>query len=348
MRENEFLRGCVAKHIREAVIILDGVKNTVAAYYSHNPTTPAVLTGWSNTTSACVADNVDHVQHELVELHQLLQTCQLKQALGLIYSLILQNSDSVKDLPACRISVPGINLIPPTVLAGLKVAQPHLNSMLLTLARFMGAFFCSKTTGAVHCTLPQPLEPVSQLYREHLDVESKSIALSVCEQSLSNIWTPTHAVELFLLSGHWYEAVKLTVKMGDRKKGLMLCIIHIVMCRNMPEEHGRSSESVKMEQFAKWLAVGEVLRTFGFSRAKKMIRPAVHTAPDLPYISSILSVCEHVGLTMVGPEVSFLLLQRMWRAVRSLPLHVSQDIHLPSPPLYCPQPTFHEVHSCML
>ena len=344
VRENDFLRGCVAKHVDDAVIFLDSVKNAVTTYFNHNPTTRAVLTGCSTTHSASsIAGNVDHVHRQLLVLPRMLQTCQLKQALALIYSPIVQSSDSMQDIPACHISVPGISLIPPAALCGLNGAHPHFNIMLLTLARFMGAFCCSKTTGIVCCTIPQSSSAAPQLYGQHIEVESKSIALSVCEQSLSNNWTPTHAVELFLLSGQWYEAAKLAAKMGDRKKGLMLCIVCIAITRNLPEEPESSSEFDKVEQFAQWLAIGEVLRVFGLSRTNKVIHLAVQTPPDLPYISSILSVCGHVGMTMVGSEVSFLLLQKMWRAIGSLPMRVSQDIHLPAPPLYCPQPTLDEV-----
>lgn len=341
--EVTFLHRSVARHIGEAAAILDGISNTLVTHFSHDLSTMAVPTGPNTERNAASdAHNVD-LAHRGADhaLPHLLQTCQLKQALELVYSLIAQRGDCVS---ACRISVPGTNLVPPAILAGIYVTHPHLNIMLLTLARCIDAFFSSKKTGAVRFVIPDlpntsPLK--GQISWRHLELESKSITLSVHDQCLSNNWTPTHAVELYLLSGQWYEAAKLSVKMGDWKKGLILCVV-CIMCRMEPQSKNSSvtSESVRVERFAQWLAQGKILRALGLSTQKEVPEQVL---PDLPYISSILSVCSHGKLNSIGPEVSCLALCRMWRAVGGLPVRVPECIHLPAPPLYYLQPAMSEV-----
>ena len=358
-REVGLLQGRVSQSIDDAAALLEGVRNTLAAYFSHGLSTMTVLTSLNRkervTSLTSGVNNLADCQ-ELSDMFplllQMLEKCHLKQALDLVHSLLVPQSDAgaTQGAPVCHASVPGLVLASPAGLAGFSTTYPYLNTLLLTVARFMTAFFCSRMTGIVRClipTSPNASPPRCHPSQRHLEAQSERITLSICEQSLSDKWTPTHAVELYLLGGRWYEAAKLTARMGDWKKSLLLCIVHVMYRRLLAEEHHIDSsatvELAKVERFAHWLAVGKISRALGLSAGPQTPRPAQHqTKPDLPYIASIVSVCGQGGLSNVGPDVSFLLLHRVWRAARRLPVRVPHAVHLPAPPLYCPQPSMNE------
>jgi hypothetical protein len=160
------------------------------------------------------------------------------------------------------------------------------------------------------------------------------------QNKLSNTWTPTHVVEPSLLCGLWFEAAKFSVKVGDWKRGLMLCLLYSILCKGVGDSQEYSDKSdlvVQVEQFAHRLAKGKILRALGLSRG----RPAVatpgseHPQPDLHHISSTLRACEKGGLSGICPAVTVLVHQRLWRAVGSLPARVPEDFPLPASPLYC-------------
>lgn len=342
-REAGVLQGSVARHISEASAVLDNIRSTLVTY---------------NINSTVVLTHYEYAGHSsnkeqstgLLSIPHLLQTCQIQLVFELVYSMLAQNPDDVDDVPT---SIPGINLVSPSILAGLLLSQPCLTFMLHLLARFMDAFLCSKTAGTVSCIIPPipnvpSLKNQLSLSRRCLEVAHKSITQALGKQSLTKQWTPTHTVELYLLSGEWYEAAKLAVKKGNWQQGLILGILHILMHRTLQLDRSTSlSESfVKLEQFSYRLALKKILRALNLSKSKLEIKlPAEQPLYNIPKIASILTVCGHGGLDHVGSEVCFLILQKIWKLVGSLPVQIPLVYKLPATPLYNPQSPTNEVNT---
>ena len=330
-REAGFLQGSVAKRISKASGVLDSIRGTLTTYFSKGLSETMLLTGFNIQ----MHDSSNKKQsYSLLNIPHLLQTCQLKQALELVYSVLAQGADSSDDVPTCHISVPGINLTSPKVLASLIASQPCHAFMLQLLARFMDAFFRNKTSGTMKCIIPPiPNDPSLKnqlsLSRRCMEVAYKSITKALGEQHLSHNWTPTHAIELYLLSGEWHEAARLAVKKGDWKKGLMLCTLCSLAYRSLQVDH---SSPIPVQQFAHQIAYRKIVAAVGLSRNRAEIQLPVEQ--PLFSISSILSVCGHCGIKNIDSEVSFLILHRMWKALDSLPVQVPQLFELPATPFY--------------
>ena len=335
-REGSFLQGSIAGYINKTSANLDSIKSTLTMYFSYGINTMVALTCWNTVKCADSHAKLDHIAEDngLLNLPRLLETCQLRQALELVYSLIgQQSSDRVNIVSPCTMSVPGTNLVPTTVLAGIIQTHPCLNIMIQLLATYMEAFFCSKT-GTVHCIIPSTVSKLLQS-RDYIEVTSNRVACSVHDQGLASNWTPTHAVELYLLNCQWHKAAKLAVMMGDWKKGLMLSIVQIIIHRSRSPAMDSGSNNVHdVEQFAHRLALGRILRALVVSRKMLVQKPAEQPLVDSPYVCSILRVCSYGSLNCVGPDVSFILLRKIWKVVKGLPVQVPGEYRLPAPPLY--------------
>ena len=334
-REAGMMQGNVARHISEASAVLASISDILASYMDQSD---LVVTGF-NTGEHSQCGNVEGGVGIMERVPYLLQQCNLLEALRCMYSVICGHSDNV---PTCQLSVPGASLIPSSVLAEKLVSIPLLESMLQLVGSFMGTFFCSKTAKTIKCPIPET-QSYPYFSRKSIEVAHKSITAAITKQNLSNNWTPSHAVELLLLGGLWYSAARMAVRMGDWKRGLMLCALHITLGRSLLPHQAHSDMTAAIKQvgeFAQGLAVGKILRELGLSRDKRVkAKPVDQPQPDIRLISGFLTVCERGGVGGVCSLVSFLIHQRLWAAVECLPVRVPEEFPLPSPPLYCSSPS---------
>ena len=332
-REAGLMQGSIAKSISEVSAVLASISDALASYCDQKPdANNIVLTSFSTCEPFQSRYTEDGVGIERVP--HLLQKCKLRQALECVYGSICGDSANVS---ACQLSVPGINLVPFSVLAGKLVSHPLLHSMLHLAAKFMAVFFYTKTAKIVWCPLPVAIG-FPALSRRRIEVAHKTLTGAIAKQNLSTNWTPTHAVELLLLGGLWYEAARIAVKTGDWKTGLTLCAVIITLSRTLADYQLSSDTAnyiTQVDKFARKLTVGRILRELSLSRDRTMkTGPVDQTGPNLHLISGVLLLCESGGVSGVCPQVSFLIHQRLWTSVNSLPVRVSEEFPLPSPPLY--------------
>ena len=335
-REAGLLQGSIATYISEASAVLASISD---ALVSHDADTDFVLTGCTTNEplpSLYVEDGVD-----IERVPHLLQNCNLRQALECVYSFTCGDSGSV---PACELSVPGVSIVPCLILADQLVSHPFLITMLRVVAKFMAAFF---STNTAKCPL-LVVKGCPTMARKRIEVANTTVTTAITKQNLSSNWTPTHAVELLLLGGLWYEAARFTAKTGDWKRGLALCALYITLSRTLEQSKSNVTGTVvQVEKLARKLAMGRILRELSLSRGRSVgAGPVDQPQPNLHLISGILSVCERGGVSGVCPQVSLLVHHRLWTAVDSLPVRVFEEFQLPSPPLYsCSPSTDVRVHA---
>ena len=356
-REMSFLQQNLMKHVSNTATYLESISTTLSCFHQEGSLNAVAVLAPPPLESESFPESSHMQQNMLSCLLVMLQKCDLKGALEFAHSLMIQSDHGSGEGPSCHVSVPSLILSSPASLAHQSVALTPFSCVLLTLARLIAAFFCSKLPTVVRCRIPFPtIHPPSHTApspSQHLELKHHSITTAIREQGLSEKWTATHAVELYLLSGHWYEAAAFAAKLGDWKKSLLLCVVHLQHGRQLAERYELSSpvipELSKVQRLAHHIASDKISNALGLSKLVQSYQPSDH---DLPYISSILWVCGCGHVDNIAPELGYLSLCRMWMAVRSLPVRVPQNFYLPAPPLYCPQPTTNEVcmsiHKCVI
>ena len=325
-REAQLIEQGVTKYISKTCSVLTSISNAITTLLCHSSDIQLVLTG--------LASSEDHVQSQsfsaIESVPLLLQRYQLRQALECVYSVIAESRDIAS---VCQMSVPDMSLVSPTVLAGQHVSNPLLQTILHLLARFIAASFHSKRSTTFSCLIPPVPNDTAKRQgysRKSIDVAHKVVREAIKSQNISMNWTATHAVELFLLSGEWCEAGRVAVRLGDWKKGLVLCALYIMINTHLTEQENTDSLRQTQEYISK-LAMGRILRELGLSRVRGTVAERAEH-----FISGVLGVCERAGVSGVCPQVMFHIHQRLWTAVKSLPVRVPDDFPLPkpSPPLH--------------
>ena len=319
-REAQLIEQGVTKYISKTCSVLTSISNAITTLLCHSSDIQLVLTG--------LASSKDHVQSQscnaVESVPLLLQRYQLRQALECVYSVIAECRDIAS---VCQMSVPGMGLVSPAVLAGQHVSNPLLQTMLHLLARFIAASLHSKRT-TFSCLIPLVPNDIAKRQgysRKSIDVACKVVREAINSQNISMNWTATHAVELFLLSGEWCEAGRVAVRLGDWKKGLVLCALYIMINTHLTEQENTDSLRTIQEYISK-LAMGRILRELGLSRVRGTVSERAEH-----FISGVLGVCERAGVSGVCPQVMFYIHQRLWTAVKSLPVRVPDDYPLPQP-----------------
>ena len=328
-REAKLMQGRVAEYLNKAS---GSVANTINVLTQYCSNTQLLLRGCATREDAYSQSST-----ALERLPHFLQKCLLQQALQCVYGLIAEHADTTS--LTCHLSVPGVSLVPSSVLAQRLVSYPLLSGMLQLLAKFMAAFFCNESTKSVSCSVPRMLIDTSRVSvsRKSIEVAYRTVEDSISKQNLSDHWTPTHVVELFLLCGLWGEAAKLAVRIGDWKKGLSLAALYPIVHRSLPDHEGYcdSYETVvQIEKYAHRMALGKIVRELGLSRSRSPLTEQ-RPDPDLHFLSDLIMVCETGGMSDIFPQVSLLIHQRLWAEVATLPVRVPDEIPLPATPLYC-------------
>lgn len=348
-REMSFLQQNLMKHVSRTATYLESISTTLSCFHqSLSLNAVAVLAPPPLDLESFPANK--HIQQTMLSrLLAMLQKCDIKGALEFAHSLMIPTDARSGEGQSCYVSVPGLSLSSSASLANQSMVLTSFNCVLLTLARLIAAFFCNQQATVVRCRIPlstihPPSHTTTPSPSQHLELQHHSITTAIREQSLSEKWTATHAVELYLLSGHWYEAAAFAAKLGDWKKSLLLCVLHMKHGKQLAERYEAFSpvipELSKVQRLARHIARDKISNALGLSKVTQNYQPSDH---DLPYVSSILWVCGCGNMDNTAPEIGYISLCRIWTAVRSLSVQVPQDFHLPAPPLYCPQPTTSEV-----
>ncbi|XP_013396199.1 protein JBTS17 isoform X2 [Lingula anatina] len=243
-------------------------------------------------------------------------------------------------------------------------------SVVLSLARFMAAYF---TNGAPYVFPPHSPQPLPYLHLQEsqefyrnghcrqLTIEKRQITDLIKLQSLSSVFTPEWAMEYLLLCGSLAEAVWFASKMGDWKTAFVLSVACSIFRKIKPDVNVRAGLILGLPVDLKPMSIMKAM-------FRKLLRP-VREACDkrgenseepaslqkTPSVASLqiddetnldqltrtmndLLMAGALAKVDITPWLLGCLLDRLKVAVASFPTLVPQGVYLPAPPLYCPQP----------
>ena len=137
-------------------------------------------------------------------------------------------------------------------------------AVVISLARFMTAFFCNRPLLIAPATnplvLPPTSSPVPLANSRYLELDRSAITRSVRQQCLSDDWTADHTLELLLLSGLWEEACDLISSLGDWKKSFLLASTYLTHSKKLPAMTGNlQTESPNLEMASHQQAVRSIM-----------------------------------------------------------------------------------------
>ena len=345
-KERSVLQQSVMEQVSKAGTILQSTNFNLKTYFHcHNLNKIASINHPALDNETYAKDSILTQPDVLSCFLKLLQTYQLKQVLDLAHSFLICDDSTVNVDHNYHVSVHGLIISSPSSLASKSMSHSSLCIMLLTLARVMAAFFCNRKASVVRFLHPchtSRLDPglESQVHPQYLELKHESLISAIQEQGLSDLWTATHAVELFMLSGHWYEAAAFAAKLGNWKKSLLFCIAYMEHTKQIAGGTNTasviaSSELRKVQKLSHHLALSKISQALSLSSKRHNSELSDKT---LPFISNILWACSCGNLDTIGANVGFLSLSKIWTTVGLLPVLVPPAVYLPAPPLYCRQP----------
>ncbi|KAF7217094.1 ciliogenesis and planar polarity effector 1 isoform X2 [Nothobranchius furzeri] len=229
-------------------------------------------------------------------------------------------------------------------------------AVLQTLGRFMASYFTNQPLfilPAHNVAILPPLHlPQGTSVGRLVPLSQEDVARAVRQQHLSELWTVDYALDLLLLGGLLPEAVWLAYHLGDWKTAVTLSLAYTSYC----SEHLDFTAIRKRE-----LHLPTVLQPESIFQAeldglvgnkadseecldkdgdKNITDPLEGDDWNLLQASlqEILKASVMAGVDVMSSPLSSLL-DKAKDTCSSQPLLVPTGLYLPSPPLYCPQPS---------
>ena len=225
-------------------------------------------------------------------------------------------------------------------------------AVIQCLAKLMCYYFTNKplhipSLSSIGCTTSD----------KHIELDRTKLAKAITEQDIQLLWCPEHSLKLLLLSGLWEEAVEFPLQLGDWKKAFLLSVAiqEVQDCRTMCF-HTNTSKDFQFNLL--YMHINNLLQHYkGItpilpeeSQTTRNRRPPsvismTQSEKDSPRgdlmadINSLLytaAVCDVDGVLL---QMCYNCLDDLINAVHQLDLFIPHGVHLPSPPLYCPQPS---------
>ncbi|XP_053310526.1 ciliogenesis and planar polarity effector 1 [Spea bombifrons] len=225
-------------------------------------------------------------------------------------------------------------------------------AVIQSMGRFMAAYFTNQPLYVFpphNVSVLLPLHIVSDRIPRVVRLQHGLVAGAVRDQSLSSVWTVEYVLDLLLVSGLMAEAAWLANKLGDWKMSVSMGVAY-----NMYQESLCDEFKSKAPPLPPTLNPAHTFREklqFFLGRpgsetsAKDPDRQKLFTDPIEEEDADILfsSVQEMLkAAVMANAEIlTDTLLQLMVSAktlIRKLSGLVPEQLYLPAPPLYCPQP----------
>ena len=342
-KERSVLQHSVMKQVSKLAALLQFANfNLKTSFHCHNLNKIAIISHHALDNEASPKDSSHTQLNILFCFLKLLQTYKLKQTLDLAHSFLVWDDSTVNVDHNHHMSVSGLILSSPSSFCSKSMSKSSICIMLLTLARVMAAFFCNSKASVVRSCYTFRLDPglESQFHPQYFKLKHESLVSAIQEQGLSDQWTATHSVELFMLSGCWYEAAAFAAKLGNWEKSLLLCIAYMEHTKQLDGGTNiasliASSEFCKVQKLSHHLAVKKINQAISPSSKTHNTELSNKT---LPLISNILWACSCGNLDTIGADAVFLSLSKIWTIVGVLPALVPPAVYLPAPPLYCHQP----------
>ncbi|XP_040012827.1 ciliogenesis and planar polarity effector 1 [Xiphias gladius] len=229
-------------------------------------------------------------------------------------------------------------------------------AVIQSLGRFMATYF---TTQPLHILPPHNVAILPPLHVPHAPSVGRLVPLcqeegatAVRRQHLSEVWTVDYAQDLLLLGGLLPEAVWLAYHLGDWKTAVSLSLAYTSYCtdhfdftrlrwRELHLPTFLEAESIFQAELECLLGnKSDSLEHRDKDGDKSFTDPFEGVDWDLLQFSikEILKASVMAGVNVMSSPLSSLL-DKAKELCSCLPMLVPNGLYLPSPPLYCPQPS---------
>ncbi|KAH9499839.1 hypothetical protein Btru_076748 [Bulinus truncatus] len=223
------------------------------------------------------------------------------------------------------------------------ISDKAVRQIVQSLARFMAAYFCNQTVLIFPPHNPAPLPAVhfetSIANSRIIPKYHEDIAAVIRHQKLSAVWTVERTLEYLLLSGLVCEAVWFADRMGDWKSAYQLSVAHVIHKRIASPLYIKVNKPLSLPD---WLSPDAVLRR----NLEKLVKHADiecqgenSDSSNLTHIIERISIAGLMGYSEVGNWLLQQLVSKLKIVVKLFPPLVTKEFYLPSPPIFCPQPS---------
>uniref|UniRef100_A0A3Q3FV11 Ciliogenesis and planar polarity effector 1 n=1 Tax=Labrus bergylta TaxID=56723 RepID=A0A3Q3FV11_9LABR len=221
-------------------------------------------------------------------------------------------------------------------------------AVVQTLGRFMASYF---TNQPLYILPPHHVAVLPPLHLPHgrlVPLCQEEVAKAVRRQQLSEVWTVDYAQDLLLLGGLLPEAVWLAYHLGDWKTAASLslaytsyCSDHFDFTRSLHLPTDLEPESIFQVELECILGNKSHSQELWDKNGDKSFADTLE-AEDWDLIQAamqeILKASVMAGVNVLSSPLSSLL-NTAKEMCSLLPAVVPNGLYLPSPPLYCPQPS---------
>ncbi|XP_023193921.1 protein JBTS17 isoform X1 [Xiphophorus maculatus] len=229
-------------------------------------------------------------------------------------------------------------------------------AVIQALGRFMAAYFTNQPLfilPAHNVAILPPLHlPLASSIGRLVSLFQEEVAKAVRQQHLSEVWTVDYAQDLLLLGGLLPEAVWLASHLGDWKTAVTLSLAYTTYCAKhfdfnqirrrdflLPEE--LQPESIFQSELRDLLGSKTNLREWTDKDGNDSFTDPME-GEDWEVLQAsvheILKASAMAGVNVMSFPLSTLL-DKVKDMCLLMPTLVPYEVYLPSPPLYCPQPS---------
>jgi len=205
---------------------------------------------------------------------------------------------------------------------GASITSSRGLAVVQSLAKLMWCYFvnrplCIPSISSIGAT--------ASIRYEELD--RVKLIRAVTEQDLSLLWLPDHAVKLLLLSGLWEEVTQLPLLLGDWKKAFLLAVA-FRETRRCFETCIQALLDDNLEQRLMFYHINNLSLT-----------ASPHSDEVISEVAGMLHTAAVCGIDSVLVQLCYKCLEDITNAVCNMEVFVPHGVHLPSPPVYCLQPS---------
>ncbi|KAK5852080.1 hypothetical protein PBY51_023582 [Eleginops maclovinus] len=228
-------------------------------------------------------------------------------------------------------------------------------AVVQTLGRFMASYFTNQPLCILpphHVAVLPPLHlPHAPGVERLVPLCQEEVSRAVRQQQLSEVWTVDYAQEMLLLGGLLPETVWLAHHLGDWKTAASLSLAYSNYCtghfdftrlrrRELHLPAALEPESIFQVELECLLRTSVSQESMEKDGDKTFTDPSEGEDWDLLQVSiqEILKASVMSGVNVLSSPLSSLL-ETAKELCSCLPMLVPSGLYLPSPPLYCPQPS---------
>ncbi|XP_028394275.1 uncharacterized protein LOC114518472 [Dendronephthya gigantea] len=304
-----------------------------------------------------------------------LENYDLKAALGLVYSFIDTTRDvnlrdilnttyegnqaliTVDDTEVKVTSSSSLKMVQMSVLVKYPLAWITDNRgipVVQQLARFMTCYFTN-----LPLVIPKPFrsQTTTTCFNESCEdvipsthtstiknLSQQRLTEVISQQKLEHLWTADHTMEMLLVSGLLGEAAWFANCLGDWKIAFLLSVTEQFRMRNeryvkKSYDHAKMAIEVPEPKRLMKERIHTILKLDGNFMEGDVVDGTREIFDD-EGISNLRNLLEASVITELNlvPEIIKQLIVILRKIISKLDWMVPQDLYLPAPPLYCPQP----------